>query len=714
MLVCVVILGKNCFTPPQMSRARTNMQGSSQTRGKRVVRNAAQQDAIAVAASDLTKASYPFMQQVDWKSDLYWTVPGADPIRWARAIAKIIDMGATMDAELVKAGCLAHRDGIQDLSILQGGVCSEEKLTAIYASIGRLIASVPESKTMDVYHSVSDLVDDKIPAYLMSTGSIKEADAKAAYNALIKFSEVVKTNPIDSSNPVTTLSTLSKEKGSSISTAAGKLASAAYPFMEGVDWTDELYGKTLPLPGSLKAVDSMIMMGSKMDGAALREAAMAHVKAIENMDAKGLLTKDDFEAVLAALGKSIASTDRKTTMDVYYSVERLISQRGIPNYLFQLKAPSPSVAMAAYDGLMEFKDTVRDCQPEKAISDAAAELTKASYPFMQQVDWNSDLYWTVPGADPIRWARAIAKIIDMGATMDEELVKAGCLNHHEAIQELKYQNQGGVCSESRLTAIYASIGQMIASVPESKTMDVYNAVSELVDDKIPAYLMSTGSIKEADAKTAYNALIKFTEVVKANPITPTACPTTVSTNAATSISAVAGKLASAAYPFMKGVDWTDELYGKTVPGKSAKETLEAVDSMIMMGSKMDGAALREAAMAHVKAIENMDANGLLTEDDFKAILAGLGKSIASVRSEAVMDVYKEISKLVETTGIPQYLLSMQNPADAINAYSALMDFKNTVRKEQPGFFGSVNEDNQGVFALGAILFALALTTLGNH
>merc|ERR1739848_560848 len=76
----------------------------------------------------------------------------------------------------------------------------------------------------------------------------------------------------------------------------------------------------------------------------------------------------------------------------------------------------------------------------------------------------------------------------------------------------------GVCSEAQLTAINAAIGRMIASVPESKTMDVYNSVSALVDPKVPEYLMST--VKEADAKAAYSALIDFTNVVKAHPITP--------------------------------------------------------------------------------------------------------------------------------------------------------------------------------------------------
>merc|ERR1712014_235570 len=109
-------------------------------------------------------------------------------------------------------------------------------------------------------------------------------------------------------------------------------------------------------------------------------------------------------------------------------------------------------------------------------------------------------------------------------------------------------SSNGVCSEAQLTAINAAIGRMIASVPESKTMDVYNSVSALVDPKVPEYLMST--VKEADAKAAYSALIDFTNVVKAHPITPS---TTVSGG---SISSAAGKLSAAAYPLIKDVDWT--------------------------------------------------------------------------------------------------------------------------------------------------------------
>merc|ERR1712007_201619 len=109
-----------------------------------------------------------------------------DAVAWAKDVGKMIDMGAAMEG------------------LPASGVCSEAQLTAINAAIGRMIASVPESKTMDVYNSVSALVDSKVPAYLMST--VKEGDAKAAYQALVDFAGVVKAHPITASTPASTVS----------------------------------------------------------------------------------------------------------------------------------------------------------------------------------------------------------------------------------------------------------------------------------------------------------------------------------------------------------------------------------------------------------------------------------------------------------------------------------------------------------------------------
>merc|ERR1712176_1691689 len=203
------------------------------------------------------------------------------------------------------------------------------------------------------------------------------------------------------------------------------------------------------------------------------------------------------------------------------------------------------------------------------------------------------------------------------------------------------------------TDIYAAIGRMVASVPESKTMEVYDAVKALVDPKVPEYLMS--KVSATDAKAAYEALIEFTEVVKANPIAPSTSTTTVSSSDASSISIAATELAKAAYPFMQGVDWTDDLYQKPIPGKSAQDVMKAVDKMIVMGSEMDWAALSEAARAHARAIDGMDAKGVLKQSDLEAILAGLGKAISSVPEATVMGVYNEMTKLVGYQEIPQNL-----------------------------------------------------------
>merc|ERR1712151_1270933 len=257
------------------------------------------------------------------------------------------------------------------------------------------------------------------------------------------------------------------------------------------------------------------------------------------------------------------------------------------------------------------------------------------------------------------------------------MLKAGAEAHHAAIGGL---SPTGLCAEAKLTGILAALGRMIASVPESKVMDVYNSVGALVDSKVPEYLMST--VKEADAKAAYAALVDFAGVVKANPITASTPASTVSGG---SIGPAASKLAAAAYPLITDVDWTSDLALKPIPGASPQAVMKAVDKMIVMGSAMDGAALKEAAMAHVRAIDGMDAKGVLRLADYNAVLAGLGKAISTVPTSVVMDVYYGIGSLVggRFGEVPQNLLSKQNPADAMAAYGALMEFKDTVRAAQP-------------------------------
>merc|ERR1719486_91743 len=189
-------------------------------------------------------------------------------------------------------------------------------------------------------------------------------------------------------------------------------------------------------------------------------------------------------------------------------------------------------------------------------------------------------------------------------------------------------------------------------------MDVYNAFSGLTSADVPPFLMST--VKEADARAAYSALMEFKDVVKANPITPAA----VSAPSNAQIDAAAGKLSAAAYPFLKGIDWSSDL-SLTPPGGGAtpKAVLGAIDKALVMGAAMDGGALKEAALAHVKAIGSVDAGGVTTQADFAAINAGLGKAIASVPASKVMDVYNAFGKAV-SADVPNYLIRTVNAGDA--------------------------------------------------
>jgi len=237
-----------------------------------------------------------------------------------------------------------------------------------------------------------------------------------------------------------------------------------------------------------------------------------------------------------------------------------------------------------------------------------------------------------------------------------------------------------VLSEAAFAEVNAALGRMIASVPESQTMDVYNAFSALVSPTVPAYLMST--VNEADAKRAYAALVAFKDVVKANPITPKP----VSTPAALSgklgaIDAAATKLSSASYPLIKSVPWDADIFTKPLPGVSANQALKAIDKALLMGASMDGKLLQDAAMAHHKALGSMDAKLVTTEADYAAVNAALGKLIASVPQSQVMDVYNAF-KSITSPVVPNLLYSKVDPAAAQAAYGALLNFKDVVKAAQ--------------------------------
>merc|ERR1712014_272588 len=125
----------------------------------------------------------------------------------------------------------------------------------------------------------------------------------------------------------------SSDAASKIGTAAGKLSAAAYPLVQGVDWTSDLALK--PLPGA---------------------SPQQVLKAIDSVDAKLVTSASDFEAINAGLGKAIASVPTSKVMDVYNAFSGIVSPV-IPNYLYS--SVNANDAQAAYNALLEFKDVVK-------------------------------------------------------------------------------------------------------------------------------------------------------------------------------------------------------------------------------------------------------------------------------------------------------------------------------------------------------------------
>jgi hypothetical protein len=308
-----------------------------------------------------------------------------------------------------------------------------------------------------------------------------------------------------------------------IGDAAKQLAAASYDFAKEVDWNNGLYlqapGKFQPF-NALKAIDKMIVMGAQADPNLLKAAADAHHKAIGTVDKNtGVTSKADWEAVNAALGRVFASVPESTVMDVYNSVSS-ITDSGVPAYLKSLV--NGADADAAYSAFLTFKDVVKKNQVASAgpaasapsgdkIGDAAKKLSDASYPFLKDIDWTSDLFIKpLPGASVSQVLKAVDKTIVMGSAIDGNLLKAAAEAHHKAIGSIDGK---GVTSAADYEAVNAALGRVIASVPTSKVMDVYNAYAGLLNGAVPNKLFS--SVDPLHANAAAKAFYEFKDVVKA-------------------------------------------------------------------------------------------------------------------------------------------------------------------------------------------------------
>jgi len=360
------------------------------------------------------------------------------------------------------------------------------------------------------------------------------------------------------------------------------------------------------------------------------------------------------------------------------SVVTACAAAGVVLFSQQAFVPAPQVNRRAQISAVAGSAAALGAAPAFAdeIGDAAKKLSDASYPFLKEIDWSSYVYNVRPGSgSAIDWLKAVDKAIVMGATMDSKLLAAAADAHVKAIKSM---DGNLVTSKADYTAINAALGRTVASVPESVTMDVYNAFDKLVPATVPEYMMS--KVNAGDAKAAYAAFLEFKDVVKAHPITPAAVGApSVPAAKLSAIDAAASALSTASYPFMKEVDWTSDIFTKPLPSTSAKDVMKAVDKAIAMGAVMDPKLLKDAAEAHHKAIGSIDAKGVTSAADYEAVNAALGKLIASVPQSKVVEVFNAF-KALAGPNVPNNLFQTVNAGDAVSAYSAFWSFKDVVAR----------------------------------
>merc|ERR1719240_736214 len=94
-----------------------------------------------------------------------------------------------------------------------------------------------------------------------------------------------------------------------------------------------------------------------MDWGYLQEGALAHAKAIGKVDATGMLAKEDFEKINAAIGHMMYSAGQFNSMNTFKAFSAL-TPGNVPPYL--MSTVGAGDAKKAYTALLEFTKVVGD------------------------------------------------------------------------------------------------------------------------------------------------------------------------------------------------------------------------------------------------------------------------------------------------------------------------------------------------------------------
>merc|ERR1739845_285278 len=120
-------------------------------------------------------------------------LPGVSNIDMLKAVDAALVMGSEMDGKALQEAAMAHHKAIGSVS--GKGVTSQADYEKILATMGKAIATVPESQVLDTFNAYKALIGNPtgFPSafnYLMST--VNPGDAYAAGGAFLEFTDAVK------------------------------------------------------------------------------------------------------------------------------------------------------------------------------------------------------------------------------------------------------------------------------------------------------------------------------------------------------------------------------------------------------------------------------------------------------------------------------------------------------------------------------------------
>jgi len=294
------------------------------------------------------------------------------------------------------------------------------------------------------------------------------------------------------------------------------------------------------------------------------------------------------------------------------------------------------------------------------VDTLAKKLADTSYPMVKAVDWATtdtlDKYMaSVPTTKEFSKA-----ILELSVTLDPKLVKAAVQAHRKAVAA---SGPNFVTPLRNHEEVTTALAKMFAAAPADKVKAVFDATPGVQDLNNAWY----AKMPKADADATFAVFKELAEAVKAAPKTTVAAAQAPSLDGP--IGQASKKLADAAYPLIKSIDWAntgvlDSYVSKTPANKASM--LALMDA----GLAMDPKLIQAATQAHLDALNAADDKLVTTQAGMEKVTAALAQLIASAPASQIQKVFDATPKV---EGLNAEWFSSMPLGDAVQSYQAFLE-----------------------------------------